>query len=448
MSNQRLRVAICGGGIGGLSCAVALSKYPHVDVDIYESNPEVVGSGPVVGVWLRSWKVLEKMGMAQDLQRKTGLQPSDQPVNTLNFRKSDSPTGLDFFQLVTRGGLIGFHRADFTGVLLAHIQAAPNCHVYTNKRLWNYKQASHAPVELAFEDGTSAVCDVLVGADGIKSAVRRILMREQARRARVESRPHDLTLLMASLDPYFSGSVAYRARVDAAELRAVAPGHRALTEATQYILVYPVGGEEGFLSLTAFHTNPSLENTTYVGPWVKRLDTKEELMQPYLDWEPEVQQLLQCAQGASQWAIHVSKPAEIYFSGRVALLGDSAHAMEPHQSAGAGQAIEDAYFLATLLAARAPGSAHIHAALRAYDAIRRPFANGISRRNRLTGRQTMFLAGTGTGSPPDFDWAGASEAEAREKLRPMGSVITSNWEWAWATTIDDSLDRAMRLLHG
>ena len=60
----------------------------------------------------------------------------------------------------------------------------------------------------------------------------------------------------------------------------------------------------------------------------------------------------------------------------------------------------------------------------------------------------MFLTGTGTGTPPDFDWATATEAEKREKLRPMGSVITSNWEWAWVTTIDDSLDRAMRLLHG
>lgn len=83
----------------------------------------MVESGPVVGVWLRSWKVLEKLGLARDLQQATGLQPSDQPgaslvaashasstsdhlpVNTFNFRKSDGPQGIDFFQLVTRGKL-------------------------------------------------------------------------------------------------------------------------------------------------------------------------------------------------------------------------------------------------------------------------------------------------------------------------------------------------------
>ncbi|KZP16276.1 salicylate hydroxylase [Athelia psychrophila] len=430
-SNIRLRVAICGGGIGGLSCAVALSKYPHIDVDVYEAGPQVVESGPVVGVWLRSWKVLEKLGLARDLQQATGLQPSDQPVNTFNFRKSDGPQGIDFFQLVTRGGLIGFHRADFTGVLLQHLIANPNCHVYPSKQLWNYRQSTHAPIQLSFEDGTSATCDVLVGADGIKSSTRRILMREQAKRAREESRPHDLTVLMASLDPYWSGSMAYRARVDA------------YAGKNGYILVYPVGGEGGFLSITAFHTTPSLEHTTYVGPWIQRIDA-EALMLPYANWEPEVQQLLQCAEGSSQWAIHVSKPAEIYYSGRVALIGDSAHAMEPHQGAGAGQAIEDAYFLATLLAARPPTPSAIHSALRAYDAIRRPFANGISKRNRLTGRQIMFL----TVSSPEstFDWDAASKAEVAERLKVMGGTITSNWEWAWVTTVDDSLARAMRLL--
>lgn len=53
-----------------------------------------------------------------------------------------------------------------------------------------------------------------------------------------------------------------------------------------------MGGQDGFLSITAFHTNPSLEKAKYIEPWIKRIHA-EELRLPYATWEPEVQQLLQ-----------------------------------------------------------------------------------------------------------------------------------------------------------
>ena len=65
-----------GGGIGGLTCAVALSKYPAIEVDIYEAGASLVQNGPGCGVWLRTWHILQKLGLDEDLARIAGMQPT------------------------------------------------------------------------------------------------------------------------------------------------------------------------------------------------------------------------------------------------------------------------------------------------------------------------------------------------------------------------------------
>jgi hypothetical protein len=65
-----------GGGIGGLTCAVALSKYPDIDVDVYEAGTSFTQNGPGCGVWLRTWDVLQKLGLDHDLARIAGTQPT------------------------------------------------------------------------------------------------------------------------------------------------------------------------------------------------------------------------------------------------------------------------------------------------------------------------------------------------------------------------------------
>lgn len=129
--------------------------------------------------------------------------------------------------------------------------------------------------------------------------------------------------------------------------------------------------------------------------------------------------------------------------------------MEPHQGAGAGQAIEvceflhfenrladciclsqDAYLLAMLLGQRCTTLGYVHHALQVYDTIRRPFANDIASRNRLTGRQLMLRGGT-------LDWNSCTEDALKSKLQELGNAIASNWEWAWQSTIDGVLEEAI-----
>jgi salicylate hydroxylase len=287
------------------------------------------------------------------------------------------------------------------------------------------------------------VCDILIGADGIKSGVRRSLLREQAHRARAEGRQGDSDNLLGSIDPVWTGILAYTAVVSAERLKARAPNHRAFGQPTQYlgkngyILVYPIA-QGRIINVAGFHKRAGHENTSFTGPWIRKTE-KEELLSAYSQWEPEVQILLECIERPSQWAVHTSKPLNSYISGRVALLGDAAHAMEPHQGTGAGQAIEDAYLLATLLGQRAITMSSISRALRAYDAIRRPFVNDIARRNRLTGYQFMFLG-------DNFDWDNCPDEVLRSRLQYLGGNITNNWDWTWLTTIDELMEEGIRLL--
>jgi salicylate hydroxylase len=138
-------------------------------------------------------------------------------------------TRLTYLYII--GGLLGIHRSDFSRVLLQHLQNT--CRTHCSKRLLSYRQRPSDPVELQFTDGTTAVCDVLIGADGIKSSVRRSLLREQAHRARAEGRPRDSDSLLGSVDPVWSGTLAYTGVVSAEQLKERAPHHRAFAQPTQ-----------------------------------------------------------------------------------------------------------------------------------------------------------------------------------------------------------------------
>lgn len=126
------------------------------------------------------------------------------------------------------GGLLGIHRADFHRTLLKHLSRT--CKTYCSKRLWSYNQTQSGSIELMFEDGSTSSCDILIGADGIKSSVRRSLLREQARSAR---RPADVDALMGNINPVWSGTLAYMAHISTERLKEVAPDHRAFTQSTQ-----------------------------------------------------------------------------------------------------------------------------------------------------------------------------------------------------------------------
>lgn len=121
------------------------------------------------------------------------------------------------------GGFKGFHRADVQRVFLKHIP--PSCRIHFSKRLVNYQESAD-DVRMDFEDGSSAICNLLVGADGIKSTVRGVLLRGLAAKS---LSPSERAKYEESVHPIWTGTIAYRGLVSFEVLSEVSPQHRTLT---------------------------------------------------------------------------------------------------------------------------------------------------------------------------------------------------------------------------
>ncbi|KAF8217130.1 salicylate hydroxylase [Mycena galopus ATCC 62051] len=438
---KRLRVVICGAGIGGLTLAVALSQYPDIEVELYEAATTLTQVGAGVGIFPRPWKIIQLLGLEKDLLETTELKPVQGPVPAFNWRKGDQQDGFAFATLVTNGSLITLHRADFQGVLL---KALPKSwRVNCSKRLQTYTQQKSGPTELVFEDGSRSFCDVLVGADGLKSATRTRFLTERANWMQVRGRWKESADIESCIEPVWSGTIAYRALIPAERLKTVAPGHPVLTTPTQYlgkgghIIAYPISHGK-MINFVAFISRHDLENTKFDGPWVGSSDPSE-FAAMFAHWEPEVQALIQCVDQTLKWAIHTVKPLTSFVSGHTVLIGDAAHAMTPYQGSGAGQAIEDAYILATVLGHGRTTRENIPCALHIFDEIRRPEAIRVAEASRLNGRYFSFeIDGV------DFDrYTGP---QLWDKLQTVNDAIVKNWEWAWNTSVDGLIQEANQML--
>lgn len=145
---------------------------------------------------------------------------------------SRAQSGLLSLTRSTPGNLMTFHRADFQEVLLRRL-ASSSCRTHCGKRLRAYTQRTSEPIKLLFEDGSTAACDVLVGADGVKSAVRKTLMTERAHLAQTEGRRAEAAECLASIEPEWSGTLSYRALIPADQLKSRYPNHRVFSQPVQ-----------------------------------------------------------------------------------------------------------------------------------------------------------------------------------------------------------------------
>ncbi|EIN11914.1 FAD/NAD(P)-binding domain-containing protein [Punctularia strigosozonata HHB-11173 SS5] len=372
----RFRVAICGGGIGGLCLAVALSKYPDIRVDIYEAAERFKEIGAGVMIWSRTWRILQLLCLADQFSAVAHAPPDG------SLGKCDNLSSFAV-ALMCGYGCIRFHRAHFLDVFVDNL---PPDVAHFGKRVTFYCESPstspYSAIELTFSDGTRATCDVLIGCDGIKSLVRKQMYEQHA-----VSDPR----LLGFIDPVWSGTIAYRGLIPKEEL---STSHRAIDRPMMYcgkskhVVGYSIAAGS-IVNVITFASDLNKEHTPYDDVWVKECP-KEELLDCYKGWEADVQELL-TAKAPTKWALHALRPLPFYVSGRVALLGDAAHAMLPHQGAGAGQAIDDAYLLASILGNRSTTISTLPAALQAYQTIRLPMANHVLEQSRVSGMMYAFI---------------------------------------------------------
>ncbi len=336
-----LRIAIVGGGIGGLAAALFLRR-AGLEATVYEQASELreVGAGIVVSP--NMVRPLQKLGLAQKL--------ADCAVRleaAWEFRRwqdgrvlSVQPMGEECRRLYGTDCYVA-HRADLFSLLRAALPA-------------DWLRLGHRCS--GADDPLLASADVIIGADGIHSVVRKFIAPE------VEAR--------------FSGLCAFRCLVPSRQApeMALRPVHSLWLGPGRHFVHYPI-------------SSGRLVNVVAIAPagdWRTESWTAEgsiaDMRREFEGWDARVLQLIDSATDTRRWALLDREPLERWVKGRIALLGDAAHAMLPYYGQGAAQAIEDAEVLADCLRSATPETAP--QALQRYEAIRLPRASKVQLMSR------------------------------------------------------------------
>jgi len=345
-----LRIGICGGGVGGLAAAIAFDKAGH-DPVVFEQASQFTRIGSDVNLTPNAVHAVDRLGVG-DVLRETAARPTFRISRTWDTGEETSRLPMSSAAEEKYGApQLTIHRAD---LLKALEDKVPAERLHLGKKVKDVVNED-ARTAISFEDGTTEDVDVIVGADGIHSAVR--------------------TALFGKDDPKFTGIVSYRATFPR-ERAGDIPNLDAFTKwwgpnpETQLVVFPLTRGEEIFV----FATTPQ-EGWTEEG-WTLPGDV-EELRDMYSDFHPEARALLDACSEVTKSALHVREPMERWSAGRATLLGDAAHPMVPFMAQGACMAIEDAVVLARAL--HGADLDTVPAALRRYENARMERTASIQR---------------------------------------------------------------------
>jgi len=338
------RVAVIGGGIGGLTAANALSR-AGIEVAVYEAAAELREIGAGVALHPNAMKVLRAIGVEDGVRAVAGR---SQWQVLRNGRTGRVIGRTSRGQQATSFGIEGAtaHRADLLDVLAG---ALPAGMVTLGKRCTAVRSEGEVAVA-RFADGSEIEADVIIGADGIHSRVRASLFGPD--------------------DPRFTGKICYRSVVSAVAVR----GARPSGDSTQWlgphgtIVLYPMRGEE-LINVVCHYDDASYRHES----WITECG-REEVLERYAGWHESLLRLFAAAGTWYKWALYDRDPIPRWTRGRVTVLGDAAHPMLPYLGQGACQAIEDGAVLATALSAEA---ADPLAGLDRYERTRRPRASRV-----------------------------------------------------------------------
>jgi salicylate hydroxylase len=372
MPHRPLRIAVIGGGIGGLTAALAL-RQAGFEVDVYEQAPELTQIGGGINMGPNAARVLRRLGLGPGLDRE-GVRP----IGSHQRRWEDGRT-LQRASLNPRceelygAPHITIHRADLLAVIASGF---PSERIHLGHRLVGLQGQGDA-TEASFDNGVHVRADVLVGADGIHSAVRAALFGEE--------------------EPRFAGCVAYRGLVPAERIAdlGLELGSQSWVGPGAHFVHYFVSRGQllNFVGWTELDTWNRED-------WTDRV-TPDRALAAFAGWHSQIRRIIAAADKCFIWALFDRDPLARWSVGRTTLLGDACHPMYPFMGQGAAQAIEDGAALAACLAA---GDGDPAEALRRYEGLRLPRVTRLQQLSRAN--KTRFHLPDGPAQEArDAEWA-------------------------------------------
>lgn len=351
-------VSIVGGGIGGLTAAVALAR-KGIEVEVFEQAPGPGRAGASIDLGPNAVRLLDALDLHE--VRRVGIRP--EAVELLRWEDGSTllraPHGAaaeEYFG----APLLDFYRPDLHELLL---RALPTGAVHFGARVERVEQdEKHAEVVLT--GGRRVRSEAVVAADGIRSPLRQ--------------------QLVGADEPVFSGTVVYRGLAERDAVEELHPDHvnRYWLGPNRHAVAYWVAAG----SLLA--VNAAIRDAEWARESWTDEAPPEEVLPAFAGWhEPLLERFRRC-RIFLRGAVFVRRPLEHWSFRRITLLGDAAHAMEPFQAQGAAQAIEDAFILAECLdGASGDGVAE---AFRQYEQVRMQRAEDLQESSRAAA-DTLYL---------------------------------------------------------
>ncbi|MEO6890407.1 MAG: FAD-dependent monooxygenase [Ktedonobacteraceae bacterium] len=397
MHQGRIPFLVIGGGIGGLTAALALSQkgYP---VHLIERAAEFGEIGAGIQIAPNGSRMLDALGVLDRIQTYA-VYP--QRLILVDALSGNLLTTLDFgenFQRAYTYRYLVMHRSDLLTILLDACQQSAAITLETNREVVAVEDLGDGAL-VTCADGSTYACAALIGADGLKSVVRKYVIGDG--------------------DPVCAEFVAYRGAIPMEEVieSAGMDTIRYWIGPNLHLIQYPLRRGELYNQVAVFKSQRYRADADDWG-------TEDELEEHFASTDESVRKALARVKRDRRWPLYDRLPSDNWTRHHITLLGDSAHPMLQHIAQGACQALEDAVGLADMLASY---QGDVSQAFLAYQAERIPRTARVQRSARLfgdiihsDGLTAMLRNALLSGRAPDdytyTDWFYGYQPERKETI--------------------------------
>jgi salicylate hydroxylase len=344
--SSRCKMAIVGGGLAGLAAAQALKAF-GMKAEVFEAAPALGEIGAAVNASPQAVKALRAIGVGDRVAAVGHLSPG---IYTRNMQTGEFLEFNDRLKAAERYGApyYTFHRADLLDALASGLDRSA---IHLGHRLTGLEERDGS-IALAFANGAEVEAEIVIGADGVRSVIRRALYGDD--------------------NPSYTGQMVWRALLNGGDVpeEVIGPmGHTQWVGPGCHFLAYHIRQGKLVNIVTQEDTDKWVEEG-----WSTRGDP-DEMRLSFPNPEPRLEKLLSLVTECSKWGLFTRPLTQNWGRGRIQLIGDAAHAMLPNAGQGACQAFEDAYILARWLHARRdPAEAFAN-----FRRIRIPRVHGVQR---------------------------------------------------------------------
>ncbi|MEM5331187.1 3-hydroxybenzoate 6-monooxygenase [Paraburkholderia sp. JHI2823] len=335
------RVIVVGGGIGGLAAALAIARQ-NIEVLLLEQAPQIGEIGAGIQLGANAFTALDALGAGEAARNRTVYTDSLTLMDAVDAKEIVRIETGDAYRKRFGNPYGVIHRADIHLSIFEAVQGNPLIQFRTNTQIRQLEQSERG-VTVIDQHGERYTADAVIGADGVKSAVRAALHGDE---------------------PTPTGHVVYRAVVNVENMPKDLQINSPVVWAGPrcHLVHYPLRGGREYNLVVTFHSRQK-------EVWGVTDGSKEEVLSYFEGIHPLPHQMLDRPSSWRRWATADRDPVDQWSFGRVTILGDAAHPMTQYLAQGACQALEDAVTLGEAIKAT---DGDFAAAFKLYEQVRIP----------------------------------------------------------------------------